>query len=117
MAVGRWVVVSSDTADKLIKGGPYLWDPPTAWQPPEGGGAWATAMVTAGTLLEEAPARADGYTYPPPPPPESQNWVTVDHETLTITGGPYWWNGTGTPPAPGDLMTENDAVGGGYTWP
>lgn len=53
--VGRWVVTDPD--DKLILDGPYLWDGVTPWTPP-----------TAGVLMLEADALADGFTYVPQTP-------------------------------------------------
>lgn len=50
----RYVVVDEET--KTIVGGPYLWDGITEWTPPD-----------EGTLMLEADALADGYTYPPMP--------------------------------------------------
>lgn len=107
----RWLVVTP-LPDKTILGGPYLWEG-APWQPPEGGGRDASEMVASGELLEEAPALAGGYVWPPPP---DENWVQVDHNTVTITGGPWSWNGQGSPPAEGDLMREWEATANGYTW-
>ncbi len=52
----RWVVVSVDASDKVIKGGPFLWDGETEWVPPE-----------PGRLVGEADALREGYTWPSPP--------------------------------------------------
>lgn len=56
MAVGRYVVVSEDMADKVIKDGPLLWDPADAYDP----GPGRVMMLEAGALDA-------GYEWPPPP--------------------------------------------------
>lgn len=109
----RWVTVTP-LPGKTILGGPHLWDGVALWQPPEGGGRQASAMVDSGELLEETPALAAGYVWPPPP---DDPYVQVDDQTMTITGGPYMWNGVGTPPESGTLMLQWQAESSGYTWP
>jgi len=54
--MAAYVVVSVDTADLTIKGGPVTWDGTSPYTPP------------AGTqLLTLAAAQAGGYTWPSPP--------------------------------------------------
>lgn len=108
----RYVAVDEQTM--WIVGGPDLWDGLTEWRPPAGNGALATDMLAAGTLMLEADATAAGYSYPPPP---EEPWVQVDPDTMTITGGPYPWNGVGDPPAPGQLTSEASALSSGYAYP
>jgi hypothetical protein len=102
--VQRWVVVTDEPA-KAIVGGPYLWDGETEWQPPE-----------AGTTMLEADALAAGYAYPSFPS-ATQNWVTVNSDTMAIVAGPYAWDGSGDSPGPDPLMLESDALAAGYTYP
>ena len=70
MPVPRYVVVSTDTADKTIKDGPILWDGATRFDPPPG-----TKLITV------AAATSDGYTAPPRPPTE------VNGDTLRERAG------------------------------
>lgn len=99
----RWVVVDSNLDLKRIIGGPYLWDGETQWTPPEDG-----------ELMLEADAQSQGFQWPPPP---NQSYVQVDPNTMTITGGPYEWNGLDQPPpTEGSLVTEFEAQMQGYTW-
>lgn len=53
--VSRYVLVSTDSSDKVIKGGPVLWDGSAAWSWPAGQ-----------TPITEADAAAQGYSFPPP---------------------------------------------------
>jgi hypothetical protein len=53
--VQRYVVVSKDSSNKTIIGGPYLWDGQASWQPP-----------ADGTLLLESDALQQGYVFPEP---------------------------------------------------
>lgn len=54
--VARYVLVSTDATDKVIKQGPLLWD----------GGSTVTPAAGL-TLMLESDALAAGYTYPPLP--------------------------------------------------
>lgn len=47
----RYVVVNA--TDRVIVGGPYLWDGQSDWSPPE-----------QGELMTQAEALAKGYSYP-----------------------------------------------------
>jgi len=55
--MARYVVV--DPEERVIVGGPYLWDGVSAWVPPE-----------PGVLMVEAEAAAEGFVYPPDPASE-----------------------------------------------
>lgn len=59
MAVDRYVVVSEDTTDLVIKNGPFKWDPANAYDPGPG-------LV----MRLESEALDAGYGWPPPPPAE-----------------------------------------------
>ncbi len=56
MAVDSYVLVSTDPADLVIKGGPMRWDGTTLYTPPAG----QTTMLTATAI-------SGGYTFPPLP--------------------------------------------------
>lgn len=58
--MANYVTVSTDTADKVIKGGPFVWDGTTAITVPAG---QTTMLATSAT--------AQGYTYPPRPVSET----------------------------------------------
>lgn len=59
MTANRYVVVSVDTSDKTIYGGPMLWDGQGVFDPGPGR-----------KLIPDTDARAQGYTFPAPPAAE-----------------------------------------------
>jgi len=71
MAVEKYVIVSTDTTDKVIKDGPLLWDGISRFD------------VAAGLqLIKVNAAREGGYTRPTPPAAE-QNAATL-RERITV---------------------------------
>lgn len=71
--MARYVQVSTDAADKEIHGGPFVVDPDSVPDAPDGR-QWMT----------EAAARAAGYTYPVPVvPPEETNAATL-RDKITV---------------------------------
>lgn len=54
---GRYVTVSADESDMVIKGGPFLWD---------GRASWSAPGCPPHNLMYEQEALDMGYTYPVP---------------------------------------------------
>ena len=77
--MARYVVVSTDTADKVIKAGPILWD--------------GTSVLDIGadrTAILAADAASSGYTFPPLPGTD-QNSATLRRRLLQalVVNGAY----------------------------
>lgn len=73
MAAARYLLVSTDPADTVIRGGPILWDGTTTLTLPPG-----TRAIT------EAAAVAGGYTWPPTPSGEVNAATLRDRATQAI---------------------------------
>lgn len=75
----RYVIVSTDPADKVIRGGPLEWDGVTAYQPPPG-----TQLIT------DAVARSGGYTMPARPASEVNETTVRDRLTQALAVDAAW---------------------------
>jgi hypothetical protein len=83
--MAKYVVVSTDTADKVIKDGPFIWDGVTAWVVPAGRQA-----------ITEATATASGYTYPPAPTADL-NAATLRTRAITALTANATYQAIGAP--------------------